>query len=198
MSMKDEIEKARELYFQWLCMLVHLDEDETGNCYIGLGDILHSMEFYSLNPMDENRIEDGLDLRTEWLNRMQESGYFFPETSLDYRPASVLEVLVGMAVRCENQIMWDPDYGDRTYIWFWDMLSNLLDGNHILSEQCTNETLSLEMADDVRYAVENFLERAYDFDGTGGLFPLRNPRRDQRQVELWTQMNQYMLENYRF
>lgn len=198
MSMKEEIEKARELYFQWLCMLVHLDDDEAGNCYIALADILHHMEFYALISMDENRIEDGLDLRTEWLERIHEAGYFFPETSLDYTSCSVLEVLVGMAVRCENQIMWDPDYGDRTYIWFWEMLWNLLDANGISSEDCTNDNIDEFIACQVQEAVVSLLDRSYNFDGSGGLFPLRNPRRDQRHVELWTQMNQYMLENYKF
>lgn len=40
-------------------------------------------------------------------------------------PASVLEVIVGIAVRCEETIMDDPRYGDRTGQWFWGMISSL-------------------------------------------------------------------------
>ena len=41
-----------------------------------------------------------------------------------------------------------------------------------------------------------FMERRYDNDGSGGgLFPLHAPDRNQRRVELWYQINAYILEN---
>jgi len=44
--------------------------------------------------------------------------------------------------------------------------------------------------------VKNMLARDYDADGNGGLFPLKNPKKDQRRIEIYYQMNAYVLENY--
>ena len=33
-------------------------------------------------------------------------------------------------------------------------------------------------------------------NGTGGLFPLKRPRVNQRRVEVWYQMSEYLMENY--
>lgn len=36
--------------------------------------------------------------------------------------------------------------------------------------------------------------RRYSTDGSGGLFPLSRPAEDQRQVEIWLQMNAWLIE----
>ena len=43
--------------------------------------------------------------------------------------------------------------------------------------------------------IERMMYRTYDYDGRGGLFPLRQPKKDQRKEQLWDQMNDYILEN---
>ena len=40
------------------------------------------------------------------------------------------------------------------------------------------------------------LAREYSDNGHGGLFPLKNPKKDQRKVEIWYQMTEYINENY--
>jgi hypothetical protein len=47
----------------------------------------------------------------------------------------------------------------------------------------------------VKSILERVKNRDYETDGHGGLFPLRNPPEDQRQVELWYQMGHWMAEN---
>jgi hypothetical protein len=37
-----------------------------------------------------------------------------------------------------------------------------------------------------------FVERKYDPNGYGGLFPLRCPKHDQREIEIWYQFNEYL------
>ena len=39
------------------------------------------------------------------------------------------------------------------------------------------------------------MDRLYDMHGNGGLFPLRKPSKDQRKVELWYQMSEYLLQD---
>ena len=46
----------------------------------------------------------------------------------------------------------------------------------------------------VKGRVDDVLLRRYDQSGNGGLFPLEMARLDQRKVQLWYQMNSYILE----
>ena len=39
-----------------------------------------------------------------------------------------------------------------------------------------------------------WLERRYDEDGKGNIFPLKDPIKDQKTVEIWYQMQSYLLE----
>lgn len=45
-------------------------------------------------------------------------------------------------------------------------------------------------------AMNRLNNRTYEYNGNGGLFPLRNPPSDQRKTEIWYQMNAYILEQY--
>jgi hypothetical protein len=37
--------------------------------------------------------------------------------------------------------------------------------------------------------------RTYDRRGHGGLFPLQRSNRDQRRVEIWYQLSEYLLQD---
>lgn len=67
------------------------------------------------------------------------------------------------------------------------------------------ENLGLDKLNDARYdsRAEAFVDdclhrviwRLYEPNGFGGLFPLQAPEQDQTRVELWYQLNAYLLEN---
>lgn len=182
---QDTIQKARTLYFDYLMWLVGANDHYTFLC-----ECLHEKEFYSPIEMDNNRAEDGKILRSYWLQQMQEAGYEYPEDSLD-GCCSVLEMMVGLCYRITNDILWDPSNpsGDVEACWFYIMIRNLgLDG-------CTDDAITVENREKINYAVQTALDRMYDFNGAGGFFPLKNSRKDQRKVELWYQLNQYMAEH---
>ena len=40
--------------------------------------------------------------------------------------------------------------------------------------------------------IKRFLERAYNRSGRGGLFPIKRVLKDQRRVEIWYQMMDYI------
>lgn len=128
---------------------------------------------------DSNRAEDGKDLRFEYEN---DGGEFID----DIIPCSFLEMITALSLRCENEIMWIPDV-DNTRQWFWDILCNLR------LEKFDNDNWN-------RNSVDRILDRAifrqYDYAGNGGLFPLREPKTDQRKVEIWYQMASWLNENY--
>ena len=96
---------------------------------------------------------------------------------------SVLEMMVALAVHCEQHIMDNPKYGDRTGQWFWQMIANLG-----LSDQTDDRY-------DRKYVVSvlnNFLDRRYEPDGTGGLFRIRDSKEDMRKLEIFHQLCRYL------
>lgn len=178
---KDELNNA---YFEWMYQLV-CDERDSEMSYRKLLYLLHDTDFNYTIPMDGNRAEDGTDLRYRF---GYENAYDGPiiATYLDDRPCSVLEMMVALAIRCEEHIMCDPDIGDRTGQWFWNMIDNLG-----LSDM-DDEGFDKNYAERV---IQKFLDREYKRNGEGGLFNVKHYRKDLRSVEIWYQMCWYLDEN---
>ncbi len=174
----------REDYFKWMCSLV--GNDLNGISYKKLLRYLFDTDFNYVLDRDENRAIDGCDLRYRY-------GYFYDipmEVIGDYindRRCSILEMMVALCNRIEENLMSDSDYGDRTGKWFWEMIRNL----------------GLSRYDDTRFdltavsrIIDIFLHREYEPDGTGGLIRIPNCDRDLRKVEIWYQVNWYLTEYY--
>jgi hypothetical protein len=96
-------------------------------------------------------------------------------------------MMIALAIRCEEAIMDDTRYGDRTGQWFWNMMSNLGIGR--MTDDIYNEEVLYEY-------VWRFMERRYDRDGKGGLFYIRDCEIDLRDVEIWSQLCWYLNSNY--
>lgn len=161
-------------YFRWMYDMVCGSKSRTS--YRKLLSRLHSTDFYYMNGrgicLDENRANDGISLRYR----------FEQATNLDSSqmtdPPSVLEVMVALAKRLEENIFEDPRKGDRTSQWFWEMVTSLgLSG-------MTDRRYDQNEVDDV---IETFLRREYASNGEGGLFTVNDPDEDMRDVEIWTQ-----------
>ena len=167
-----------ESYFLWLMELVDCPEE-----FSKLLRKLFSREFTSRIYMDQNRINDGLALRRTYT---ADTGVEIGNEAL-VKPCSVLEMMVALACRIEDDIMFDPELGDRTPMWFWVMIDNLnLDG-------MSNDRFDAQNVDQI---LNVLIDRTYFMNGTGGLFPLKQPKVNQRRVEIWYQMNAFLLENY--
>ena len=168
-------------YYDWLIGHVY---DEDSNKYDKLLCFLFEEEFVYTLKMDVNRAADGEDLRYRF---SKESSYTFPEIRLAMdRPCSWLEMLVALSLRCEESIMEDDAIGDRTGVWFWKMIVNL--GLSSLTNARFSRT-------DAVYCLDRFTNHDYNFDGSGGgLFVIRNPRRDMRDTEIWYQLNWYLTQ----
>ena len=169
-------------YFNWMCELIQDDMYTEGSSYRRLLTHLHDREFEYIVSMDSNRAEDGTDLRYRFA---YECNYDPQDVDLylDNRPCSVLEMLVALANRCEEDIMDDPDVGNRTGQWFWTMINNLGLGDMIDSEFDEQYT-------DI--VIDRFLQRKYKPNGEGGLFTIKNTGRDLREVEIWYQLMWYL------
>lgn len=165
-------------YFEWMYQLVCDDQYHRRLSYRKLLNHLHTVEFIYIIGMDGNRAEDGTDLRYRF-------GYEHPyegpiiATYLDDRSCSVLEMLIALAMRCEEHIMDDPDIGNRTGQWFWSMITNL--GLGSMNDAKFDKTY-------VNGVVSRFLNREYKRNGEGGLFTVDQCKHDLRTAEIWYQM----------
>ena len=169
-------------YFDWMYQLVV--DDRYYESYRKLFVQLYDTEFTYTIPMDGNRCEDGIELRYRF-GREHSYDDSMIAAFLDDRPCSILEMMIALAIRCEEHIMDNPDIGNRTGQWFWAMLVSLGLGS------MTDKRYDRKRVDDI---LQRFLNREYRRNGEGGLFTVDDPMRDMRSIEIWYQMNCYLNE----
>ena len=163
-------------YFNWLVPQVQ-EHGHQRHTYEDVLMLLHTKEFVWFVPNDHNRLEDGAQLRLEFLHEADAPDF----VTLDF-PVSVLEVLVALSRRLEFQAEGTPEG------WAWQLMVNLgLDK--------MTDPLSTRKARKVDDILETLIWRTYDADGTGGFFPLAWPQDDQTKIEVWYQMHSYVIEN---
>lgn len=170
-----------EEYFDWLCDFTKSKRgrSRTIKTYNALLNMLYDAEFVPMIPHDENRGEDGIGLR--WRFSKERGVKYDPD-----RGCSVLEMMIALALRCEEQIMDDPDIGNRTSQWFWMMVRNL--GLFEYSDdKFTSKSRNI-----INDILDVFINREYEYNGSGGLFVIENSRKDLRKVEIWYQMCWYL------
>lgn len=182
-------EKVNKDYFDWMYRLVcdnrYFRRKREGS-YRLLFRHLHQTQFTSIIEMDDNRAYDGIDLRYRF-GREMDIPQFEIADSLDNRPCSVLEMMIALAIRCEEHIMEDSEMGNRTGQWFWNMIVSLGLGS-------MNDTKYDEIY--VDECLDRFLNRKYKRNGEGSLFTIEHPKRDMRNVEIWYQMCMYLEDLY--
>lgn len=167
-------------YFEWMYDLVCAGRYSKDISYRKLLMRLHGTAFRWSIPRDENRAKDGVDLRYRFA--YDYAGIEDAETYLN-EPCSVLEMMIALAIKCEENIMDDPSIGERTGQWFWNMVVSLGLGSMV------DDEFDRRFVDDT---INRFLDREYHPDGKGGLFRIKNCRKDMRTVEIWYQLCWYL------
>lgn len=168
-----------ERYFDWLYDLVVPVRTPIRHQYRRLCRQLFVTPFTWFVPNDDNRVEDARELRILFYQWSKETQHDRDWIDLD---ASVFEVLIALAQRYAFETDEAPG---QCFFEFLERLE-LLD--------YTDIRWSIRAARRVEDNVSCFVDRTYESNGAGGLFPLANPREDQREVELWYQMSAYVLE----
>jgi hypothetical protein len=173
-------EPLENLYFNWLCAKVLQIRHRTPSLtFDTLFKTLHTLEFVWLLPGDDNRAEDGRELRREFLIM----GEIPDDEQWRQYPCSVFEMLIAFSRRAEINT------GTTAKQWFWEFLDNLnLAG--------VNDASGVD-PDEIRDTVEIFVFRTYGDNGDGGLFPLREPLCDQTKQEIWQQFCDYLVDQNR-
>ena len=178
--------KKVKLYFDWLCERIGIQDKHVKDSQAI--NILYETKFrvcekyHKQVALDESRIEDVLSMREKFTNDSDFEPMFDARFLLrvGLSDVSIFEIMVALADRmvynCSDSI-------DRSEA-FLIMFKNLFSG---IDENDVEKLLE---------RVKKFLNREYDKDGTFGLFPLKNPKKDQRKVEIWYQMMAYIIENF--
>lgn len=170
-------------YFEWLFDTVCGTRFGGDISFRKLITHLHNTEFRYIIPNDVNRAREGENLRYQFAKSQMPD---IPEhVILDILagPCSVLEMMVAIAIYTEVHIMDNPKIGDRTGQWFWDMVVNLGLGDQMDSRFDRKQ---------VEVVLNRFMDRKYSSNGQGGLFTIRNCRRDLRKVEIFYQLCWYL------
>lgn len=170
------LSEALSAYRQWIYDSMCHEFHGTISWY-KLFDLLYGTEFtWQNHPRDENRAVDGVQLRHRW--SLQTGEKILEDRYTE--PASVLETLVALAFKAEENIASDPEIGDRTAQWFWNMIVNMGLGSQ------SDDHFNIEAA---MSCIKRFLDGKYEANGRGGLFVLRrHPEVDMRTLEVWAQM----------
>ena len=179
----------RDRYFLFLLDKIRSGVDSCQN-YLELLRRLFKKEFYYTIDMDRNRAEDGKCLREEFLRVFE-----LTDINEDLSgPCTVLEMFVGLAERCENDIVHEDLEGNRAPEWFWKWLDNL--GLLKFTDETIVEWLPTGELD---VCLENWMERKFKKNGTGSPFPIHSDNRlDMRKEEIWRQMIYWLYENVIF
>lgn len=146
--------------------------------YSTLCDQMFRTPFIYLVANDDNRAADGMLLRHQFVMEMN----YEPDVEWLRMDCSFLEMLVALIDRAIFQ-------DDRpACVWFSEIITNLE------LDQCTDGAYyDYEYVGDVLDRVNH---RLYDFNGVGGMFPLKTPKHDQTGVELLYQLYAYVIETY--
>lgn len=137
--------------------------------------------FVAVVAYDENRVADARDLRYEYLAEAEnEAGD--PEWTRS--PVSMLEVLIVLSRALAFEM------NDPVGPWFWHLIEVLE------LEQFNDREYDSQAQEIIASTLDRVIWRTYEPSGHGGLFPLRSPSQDQREVELWYQLNAYLLEQF--
>ena len=169
-----------ELYLTWLYSKVaSVRYKVRSRTYWSLFRQLYMKEFIWIVPNDDNRVEDGRALRHEFV---EEEGLFNVDPEWMSLACSMLEMLIGLSRRLAFEVENEP----RDSFWF---LMHNLD-----LDELNDANYDARAYLKVEKVIDRVIWRRYKADGQGGLFPLERPDRDQRDVEIWYQLNAYLNE----
>lgn len=174
--------KLDEHYLDWLYRLVERppnEFDEVDEGYWKLMQALFTIRFDVVVYKDRNRALDGIGLREDFIEQSDIPSHVFTDEWIN-TDASILEVIVALAKRME--------FLTNTNIreCFWELMTNAGFDRY--------DDGAFE-GEDVEIICGRIINREYQPDGRGGLFPLNTAHENQTNVELHYQMQYYIFEH---
>jgi hypothetical protein len=165
-------------YFHWLTSQIELPTDNPYT-YNELFTRMYETEFVWHIPHDDDRVQDGLNLRSQFMHETRQSKSL---DSIIHRGASVLEVLIALSKRVAFTA------GGAAEIWAWQLIENL-------KLNRASDPFSRTKVNRVEGILEALIWRTYRRNGEGGFFPVSDGvKQDQTKIDIWNQMNIYVNE----
>ncbi|MGE5418510.1 MAG: hypothetical protein ACM3N1_00240, partial [Accumulibacter sp.] len=85
----------------------------------------------------------------------------------------------------------EPRQKDKTFRWFWELMENVG-----LNKFTDDDYFDMGGTLKINHILGTVLGRTYKRNGEGGLFPIKKTIKDQKKIEIWYQMCEYLNENY--
>ena len=155
--------------------------------YWFLSEQLYKTPFKHFVPNDDNRAADGKALRETFLSGRYSE--YRDEEWCDLE-CSILEMMIALAQRATFEV-YEEIPNNTPGDWFHRLIANL-DLTRFNDEAYLNNATFC--TNKVHRVITRMNDREYNSDGMGGLFPLRHPRGDQTEIEIWYQMSAYLME----
>lgn len=176
---KEDVKRHYDGYFGYLCSVINIPPEYTYVMYF-----IYNKTFYSSLKLDENRIHDAFRLRNYYCEDNKIEG-LEKEEVFSFDP-NCLEILISLAKRLEDDILYNNKEGDRTKEWFWMFIKNLGLDNIEVPEK-----------EDISNKLDKWLERKYDKNGKNGNIIVLNGlcRIDLRKLEIWDQFQVFATYN---
>ena len=152
---------------------------------------LYNTDFIYILDEDQNRYKDGTYLRVDYINSLGIDVDYNVEL-LYSKPCNVLEMLISLVVRMDRDYVGDPENPNPAEL-FYQLLFNL----NLLQYYDIVYSRDCEAAkNEVNKVLETWMWRRFNKDGEGSIFPLRRTFKNQKLNDIWSQMNEYLCENY--
>lgn len=187
--LKKAIYNMKNNYFNYLLNEhTNLLNEEIDNSYFIISKILYETEFIPLVPMDDNRVGDALLIRKEYHETILNEYHFVIN-----KTCNVLELLIGISKRMAHELFRsNEEMSDKECVF--ELISNLgLDrytDNYLMNVIKRPKIINQK----INNIILDFISRRYEYNGNGNIFPIKNPKEDQRNVEIWYQMMAYLIE----
>lgn len=158
-----------------------------------LARYMYETDFRSSIDDDKIQMEKALELRKEYAESVYEGAN---ERASDrvwksiLGPCSMLEMVIYLADSIDKIV---NESEENRYSEFFHILVD----NAKLTK-FDDEDYDLKGDTVLKYwldKIDFILDRKYSKDGKGGFFPLEKPKKDQRKVPIWYQMNAWLEEN---
>ena len=168
-----------DAYLRWLYgQVASVRLKNPNRTYWSLLRLLYTTEFVWFVPNDDNRAEDGRELRYEFI---EETGIAHIDDEWLALNCSMLEMLIALSRR----LAFEADGQARA--WFWHLLHNLEIDNY-------TDAVTPFPERRINNALDTVIWRTYREDGRCGLFPLKRAHENQKKVEIWYQLAAYLLQ----
>ena len=139
-----------------------------------------------------NRALDGISIREEYDS--DDFDYDVYPDEFDDIPCSIMEMLIGVSRRMDFELSGVEYDSDKTATYFWELLENA--GLTVYDDEYFENGDEGEITEEIEKILNRINDREFDASGKGGFFPLNSPTEDQRNVEIWYQMQAYIFETY--